>query len=567
MSNRESKPEVIEYSYYSIQITNYKENIETLNNILYCTYVGGVIIVTKDQLISLKSNNINFQIKDSFVKNQYSDDTHNLMDGFFPDGGVEGYYTYNQIKFKLNDLENKYGKDGKITPGLINNIKVEGKTYQGKTIRSYCLGLPPDKNKNNNNICFVGGIHGNEFMSVASLINFMYWLCDNYSTNSEIYGNFNNDSIVDISDLNILLKNWGNPYTIIDLNNLLINYDKTISESTIDQIRSTSILNNNTVWIIPIVNIDGYMHNSKGLDRSHRKNMNKSCQSAMESMFNIDDKRLGVDLNRNFSVNWGGPGSSNKCLDNTYRGSEEFSEKETQAIRNFLGHDNNIFNNNNKIKIYMDCHSYMNNVTYQIKEDSIHAPIYKTMATEMVSNNDFGIHNWPENSANGTSDQWVWNNGQTVQNGPVYSFIPEIGTEEDGGFFPTREKIQCIVNKTIYLYASACAMTAGFPKIYSLDLSKDNNMFKSMDFYIKNIGLSNLKLTDSIGIDIHYITRNNKISIIKINTPIKLNLGKHEQKKITEIVSWNIPSDFDHIYKVYTRSTNNFLINVDYWTE
>ena len=108
-------------------------------------------------------------------------------------------------------------------------------------------------------------------MSVASLINFMYWLCDNYSNNSEIYGNFNNDSIVDISDLNILLKNWGNPYTIIDLNNLLINYDKTISESTIDQIRSTSILNNNTVWIIPIVNIDGYMHNSKGLDRSHRK--------------------------------------------------------------------------------------------------------------------------------------------------------------------------------------------------------------------------------------------------------------------------------------------------------
>ena len=80
----ENQIEVIEYSYYSIQITNYKENIETLNNILYCTYVGNCNYSNKRSANGLKSNNVNFQIKDSFVKNQYSDDIQ-LMDGF-PDG-------------------------------------------------------------------------------------------------------------------------------------------------------------------------------------------------------------------------------------------------------------------------------------------------------------------------------------------------------------------------------------------------------------------------------------------------------------------------------------------------
>ena len=86
------------------------------------------------------------------------------------------------------------------------------------------------------------------------------------------------------------------------------------------------ILDNSEIYIIPIVNPDGYVDNMTG-SNMQRKNMN----------FTTPVPSSGIDLNRNFGYQWGynDYGSSPYPYDETYRGEVAFSEPETQLIRSF----------------------------------------------------------------------------------------------------------------------------------------------------------------------------------------------------------------------------------------
>jgi hypothetical protein len=83
------------------------------------------------------------------------------------------------------------------------------------------------------------------------------------------------------------------------------------------------------LYVVPNANPDGYEF-SWNTDRMWRKNRRNNGGGV-----------YGVDLNRNYSTGWGGPGSSGSPSSATYRGTAAFSEPETAAIRNFcLGLDN-----------------------------------------------------------------------------------------------------------------------------------------------------------------------------------------------------------------------------------
>lgn len=84
------------------------------------------------------------------------------------------------------------------------------------------------------------------------------------------------------------------------------------------------LLPNQVLWIIPIVNPDGFRYTWTD-NRLWRKNRRNNGSGS-----------YGVDLNRNFSKAWGGSGSSGNPNSETYRGPSAFSEPETQAIRNLL---------------------------------------------------------------------------------------------------------------------------------------------------------------------------------------------------------------------------------------
>ncbi len=83
-------------------------------------------------------------------------------------------------------------------------------------------------------------------------------------------------------------------------------------------------VDNAEIWIVPMVNPDGH-HYSVISDRLWRKNRR-----------NNGDGSYGVDLNRNYAKEWGGPGSSGDTFSETYRGPAPFSEPESQACRDFL---------------------------------------------------------------------------------------------------------------------------------------------------------------------------------------------------------------------------------------
>ncbi len=87
--------------------------------------------------------------------------------------------------------------------------------------------------------------------------------------------------------------------------------------------------------IVPVANPDGYQYSWTN-ERLWRKNRRGG---------------YGVDLNRNWGYEWGGPGSSRFTFSETYRGDAPFSEPETQVLRDFI-------NANPNIEAYCDVHSY-----------------------------------------------------------------------------------------------------------------------------------------------------------------------------------------------------------------
>jgi hypothetical protein len=82
-------------------------------------------------------------------------------------------------------------------------------------------------------------------------------------------------------------------------------------------------VDNGEIWIIPMVNPDGHQY-SVTSNRLWRKNRR-----------NNGDGTFGVDLNRNYSFQWGGPGSSGDTFSEIYRGPTPFSEPESKAIEDF----------------------------------------------------------------------------------------------------------------------------------------------------------------------------------------------------------------------------------------
>ena len=84
------------------------------------------------------------------------------------------------------------------------------------------------------------------------------------------------------------------------------------------------LVNHAEIWVIPMINPDGHQY-SVVEERLWRKNRRVN-----------GDGTFGVDLNRNYRHQWGGPGSSGETFDYTYRGTRPFSEPETRAVRDFL---------------------------------------------------------------------------------------------------------------------------------------------------------------------------------------------------------------------------------------
>ncbi len=90
---------------------------------------------------------------------------------------------------------------------------------------------------------------------------------------------------------------------------------------------ATWLLDHHELHVVVQSNPDGRRLAETGL--SKRKNTNTSQGACTTTTY-------GVDLNRNSSFDWGGPGASTSYCNETYRGRAAASEPETQALENYI---------------------------------------------------------------------------------------------------------------------------------------------------------------------------------------------------------------------------------------
>lgn len=207
--------------------------------------------------------------------------------------------------------------------------------------------------------------------------------------------------------------------------------ERFILNSSSDEVKN--LIESRDIYFLPMVNPDGAMWDIRGRNyKIWRKNM----RSAGGAPF-------GVDLNRNYSEGWGGPGSSDRAASDIYRGDKPFSEPETQAIKRFVESHSNI-------KILLSFHSFSELILYPWGNTTEPIPDQKAkqafiaMAEEMAKSNNYtpmqssGLY-----VASGDTCDWAWAEHKifcfTFELSPQFQWGP-------GGFYPGAKAIDPAVN-------------------------------------------------------------------------------------------------------------------------
>jgi hypothetical protein len=221
-------------------------------------------------------------------------------------------------------------------------------------------------------------------------------------------------------------REWMSVEVPLQLANYLIkNYDK-------DE-RVKAIVDSSEIWIVPLVNPDGLDYSILNY-RLWRKNRRLN-----------GDGSFGVDLNRNYSFGWGADdsGSSPRPSSETYRGSQPFSEPETQAIRN-------LFLNVN-FSATISYHSFSQSILYPWSYADLPAekePLFQQLAADMaqlISQVNGRIYYTGRSAAslyltNGDFIDWVYG----LFDIPAFTIeLPPVDLQA-GGFFNSELDIQSI---------------------------------------------------------------------------------------------------------------------------
>ncbi|MDH7512089.1 MAG: M14 family zinc carboxypeptidase [Clostridiales bacterium] len=183
--------------------------------------------------------------------------------------------------------------------------------------------------------------------------------------------------------------------------------------------RVTSWVNDFEIWVIPVMNPEGYKYL---IDNSlaspwWRKNLR---DNDLNGAVNLDYD--GVDLNRNYDLNWTYAGSSSPA-DWTYRGPSPFSEDETRAKRDLALRE--------RFAVAITYHSYGETIMYQWSWPGTdgRAPdhnLLRKMASEMAGRiqnlSGMGTYTYSRQTAANQSSPWIYAVTGTLE------FLVETGT-------------------------------------------------------------------------------------------------------------------------------------------
>ncbi len=207
---------------------------------------------------------------------------HGQPAGDAPNGDYGGFFTWPELRQRIDAHKAEH-------PGLLHETSL-GKTLEGREIPLLRLSddrLPPDATKSGEpELLLVAGIHPREQVPQTAILRLMEELLSGYGKDA----------------------------------------------------RLTRLLKERQLWIIPVFNLDGKIHDMRqgnGTTRGAdwRKNRRKNA-----------DGSYGVDLNRNWPVRWGGNRQHNTAWNTTtanpkgniYEGLSPLSEPENQLLARFI---------------------------------------------------------------------------------------------------------------------------------------------------------------------------------------------------------------------------------------
>jgi hypothetical protein len=189
------------------------------------------------------------------------------------------------------------------------------------------------------------------------------------------------------------------------------------------------LLDHRAIYICPVVNPDGYVYNQTGSPDgggAWRKNRRNNGGGV-----------YGVDINRNFSYQWGYDNSGSSPTPNSeiYRGPSPASEPETRAQRDMVV--------SLKPAVGISYHTYGDHFLhpwgYVAAMPADSAAFYEwddaaTLGTPYIT----GAGSLTLYTTNGDFNDWTY--GDTQSKPRCFSWTPEIGTDDDG-FWPLPSRI------------------------------------------------------------------------------------------------------------------------------
>ncbi len=307
------------------------------------------------------------------------------------------YYTYDEAVTEMDRLYSIY-------PQLVGEKFAIGTTWEGRTILAFEVTNFDGTESSRPAVLYEAAIHAREPGGVSTLFGFIWYLVRNYEKNSDV----------------------------------------------------TNILNSRRIYIIPIVNPDGYVYNESS-DGYWRKNKRDNDN---DGIFEENDD--GVDLNRNFSYEWGydDAGSSPDPTTQTYRGPSPFSEPETQAIKWLTDSIQPI--------VAIDYHTYSNLLMFPWGYANIPIPddsVMRAFAERMTEVNGYAVGRPGEllYNANGVTVDW-WYSDSTHPK--IFAYTAEVGEDF---WQPDTTIILGQINENIPMNMLLAEMAGKYIEISSVD--------------------------------------------------------------------------------------------------
>ncbi|MBT8317949.1 MAG: T9SS type A sorting domain-containing protein, partial [Lutibacter sp.] len=305
---------------------------------------------------------------------------------------------------------------------------------------------------NEPDILYTSMIHSRELSSLMGNIYFMWFLLENYATNSAI----------------------------------------------------KHLVDNNELFFVPIVNPDGLRWNEKedpnggGMNRTNLRGYSTSDPTNNSNYI----ENYGVDPNRNFDYLWGSAGDASGSSSNywwsTYRGPSAFSEPESQIMRDF------ILSKNFKTAVWQ--HSYANAIPHpyggiptkvSLREDEM-----ARWHQDMTRYNRYISGAQVLSPANGIADDWmlggtVDGNGSTGSGMNILATTPENGANDssEGGFWPAPSDIIPIAKRMVRINLMNAYYGGKYAKFHDLTQSDVATLSSDLTFGVERIGQTSSDFT------------------------------------------------------------------------